>query len=158
MPSYSLMAERDVLAVIQYLKTYSEAWIDPERHTNPISIPTVPAWFRDVKEVEIRSAKGKVVYDQLCLSCHGESGDGRGPSAETLTDSWDHPVQPADLRKPYVRSGRTLGDLYRVLVTGVGGSPMPSYLESTTEEQRWEIVAYIHTLRLQHKKARKGFQ
>jgi hypothetical protein len=34
-----------------------------------------------------------------------------------------------------------------VLVTGLNGTPMPSFLESTTESERWDLVAYLLSIR-----------
>jgi mono/diheme cytochrome c family protein len=59
-------------------------------------------------------------------------------------------VTPSDLRQPSLRSGRTLETVYRVLLTGIEGTPMPSFAEALTEEQRWELVAFIGQLRRDH--------
>jgi len=63
-------------------------------------------------------------------------------------------VTPADLRQPTLRSGRTLETVYRVLLTGIEGTPMPSFAEGFTEDQRWELVAFISQLRRDHAAAR----
>lgn len=57
---------------------------------------------------------------------------------------------PTDLRQEQLRSGRKLATVYRVLVTGIEGTPMPSFAETLTEEQRWELVAYVAQLRRNH--------
>jgi mono/diheme cytochrome c family protein len=46
-----------------------------------------------------------------------------------------------------ITSGPGLSDIYRVLVTGLNGTPMPGFLETLTEEQRWELTAFIQELR-----------
>jgi cytochrome c oxidase cbb3-type subunit 2 len=69
-------------------------------------------------------------------------------------DSWGHPTPARDLRQPHIRSGRRLDDVYRVLVTGLDGTPMPSFADSTTEEQRWELVAFIEQLRRENRESR----
>ncbi|MBK7998503.1 MAG: c-type cytochrome [Verrucomicrobia bacterium] len=79
--------------------------------------------------------------------CHGESADGKGPAAASLVDAWDQPALPTDLRSPAIRSGPALTDLYRSIVTGIDGTPMPSFAEAFTDEQRWEIVTHLATLR-----------
>jgi len=38
-------------------------------------------------------------------------------------------------------------DIYRALVTGRDGTPMPSFLDATTEAERWALVAYVLSLR-----------
>ena len=81
-----------------------------------------------------------------CAPCHGEKGDGRG-AVTNLVDSWGNPAPARDLRLPYLRSGRRPEDTYRVLLTGLDGTPMPSFAESTTDDQRWSLVAFIEQLR-----------
>ena len=51
------------------------------------------------------------------------------------------------LRQAALRSGRDLTDLYRALVTGISGTPMPSFADALTEEQKWRLIAFIETLR-----------
>ncbi len=150
MPSYRFMPDRDVLSVIQYIKTFSDIWTDPSNYAAPMPIPYPPDWFKNSDQVLEHSKKGRAIYVQYCLSCHGDKADGHGPSSATLEDKWERPIKPADLRKSYIRSGRTLTDIYKVLVTGVAGAPMPSYAESTTPEQRWDLIAYIQQLRTEH--------
>jgi mono/diheme cytochrome c family protein len=38
-------------------------------------------------------------------------------------------------------------DLYKAFMTGLNGSPMPSFAESITPEQSWSLVAYVRSLR-----------
>lgn len=41
------------------------------------------------------------------------------------------------------RSGPKPEDLYRTIVTGLDGTPMPSYAEALTPDQVWALVAYL---------------
>jgi mono/diheme cytochrome c family protein len=59
-------------------------------------------------------------------------------------------VTPSDLRQEQLRSGRNLGAVYRVLETGIEGTPMPSFSEALTIDQRWDLVAFIAQLRRVH--------
>lgn len=151
MPGFELMPERDVLALAQHIKTFSEAWQDPNRYAPPLPSPHPPAWlvhpYDHEKEWQIHAGAGKQLFTSFCAPCHGEGGKGNGPAAAALTDSWGYPIKPTDLTKPYIHSGRTLSDVYKAISTGLNGSPMPGFYESTTEEQRWELTAYIQSLR-----------
>jgi cytochrome c oxidase cbb3-type subunit 2 len=151
MPPFDLMPERDVLSVVQYVKTFSEAWRNADNYLPPLSIPAPPDWFSNPKEWTARAAKGKVVYDASCIACHGPAGNGKGDSAASLVDIWNQPIKPANLAKTQVRSGRNLTDIYKAMVTGVNGTPMPSFIESMAEDQRWEMVAYVDQLRRERK-------
>ena len=42
--------------------------------------------------------------------------------------------------------GETDQDMFRDLVTGLDGTPMPSFVSAMTADQRWDVVHYIRTL------------
>ena len=62
-----------------------------------------------------------------CETCHGDRGDGNGPSAATLTDELDRPIDVPDLRYDPLKGGRDVVAIVRTLRTGLNGAPMPSY-------------------------------
>jgi len=82
-------------------------------------------------------AAGKVVYTKSCLSCHGVTGKGDGPAAESIEDSC------GDLSDPKMWK-QTDGDLFWKTTTG--RKAMPAYEKRLTEEQRWKVVNYMRTL------------
>jgi len=151
MPKFEKLLARDVQAVIEYVKTFSTKWRRPENYAAPMATPKRPNWFDDTEEFARRVEKGCSLYTTACAPCHGTKGDGLG-SVTNLADSWGNATPARDLRLPYLRSGRHLEDIYRVLVTGLDGTPMPSFAEGTTEEQRWELVAFIEQLRRNRRK------
>ncbi len=65
-----------------------------------------------------------------------------------LKDLWEQPARPSDLRQPHLRCGDRPEDIYRVLTTGLNGTPMISFEATLTPEQRWDIIAYLFTLKL----------
>jgi mono/diheme cytochrome c family protein len=91
-----------------------------------------------------------IVFSFACAACHGTDGSGRDAIATHLEDSWGQPATPTDLRGPSLRSGKSLEAIYRVLLTGIEGTPMPSFAEGFTEEQRWKLVAFVAHLRRAH--------
>src|SRR4029079_16257156 len=79
--------------------------------------------------------------------CHGNFGRGDGPSAPTLTDDFGHPIRAADLAQDWTfRGGSTREDIFRTMSTGFNGTPMPSFADALTIEQRWAITDYIVSL------------
>jgi mono/diheme cytochrome c family protein len=147
MPTFQHLSDREVKAVIEYVKTFSRKWTAPENYAAPLSLPQPPAWLSDAAARPQHARAGRLVFLANCAPCHGSEGRGHGPAAENLEDDWGQPALPADLSRPSTKSGPEPRDLYRVLVTGLNGTPMPSFLESTTEAQRWELVAYLLSLR-----------
>ena len=147
MPAFANLSDREIRVVTEYIKFFSPKWRRAENYGAPVPVPTVPAWFQNKVAMEQRAIRGKVQFLTSCAPCHGVGADGKGPAAASLVDAWDQPALPTDLRSPAIRSGPALTDLYRAIVTGIGGTPMPSFAEGFTDEQRWEIVAYLATLR-----------
>lgn len=147
MPSFQNLSDRDIAAVAQYVKTFSSRWNKPANYAPPMVLPDEPAWFDQPKTASTHANKGGLLFLQACAACHGPQGDGHGPSAATLVDAWDEPALPPDLRHPVIRSGAGRRDVFRALTTGLDGTPMPSFRESFSEEERWQLVAFLERLR-----------
>jgi mono/diheme cytochrome c family protein len=150
MPVFTNLSEREIKSVIEYVKSFSPRWRNPTNYAPALALPPLPAWFGDEVLLKSRVAKGRNLFSAACAACHGVNGNGRETTAKNLEDSWGEPVPATDLRQPALRSGRTLETVYRVLLTGIDGTPMPSFAETMTEEQRWELVAFIAQLRREH--------
>jgi len=158
MPDWSLLSERERLAVIQYIKTFYPEW-NQRGAGAPVFIPKPPATLGTSESV----ARGHELYDMLgCATCHGDSGRGDGPSAKTLSaDIWGNPQKPFDFTKGRLKSGPTPQDVYRTFMTGVSGTAMPSFAdvfsqpdgENIREGDAWNLVSYIQSLHVQPAKA-----
>jgi mono/diheme cytochrome c family protein/Tol biopolymer transport system component len=84
---------------------------------------------------------GQQLYRSYCATCHGTSGRGDGPAAQSL----DTPLP--DL-VPRVQPGvQTDADLYQRIAASTPGSAMPAYGEQLSEEQIWQLVAYLRTFK-----------
>ena len=146
MPPWYKISSEDRLAVIQYIKTFSDRW-QKESINPPIDIPMEPP----VTAASI--ANGKKSFQSICSLCHGNSGYGDGPAAASLTDTWGHKVTPANFTLPAgtpggVKLGHDGTHIFKTIMTGVGGTPMPSFAESFTSSQVWDIVHYVQSLRV----------
>lgn len=151
MPPFKLLPANDIKALAQYLKVFSKdkEWNKPRL---PVALATPPDWLYNKDLVLARAAKGKVHYDLVCFSCHGTSGKGDGIASKGLLDSWGNPVAPANLtRLKEVGSGPRDSELFKAITTGLAGSPMVAFGDTLSDEQRWEIVAYIKFMRKLHK-------
>ena len=92
-------------------------------------------------------ARGKEVFEfNKCWECHGRGGQGDGPSAATLKDSRGRPIKPFDFTLGRYRCGGTDRDIYRTFFTGLNGTPMPSFADTISAEDRWPLVHYVRTL------------
>ena len=86
-------------------------------------------------------AEGKAIYAQRCASCHGATGFGDGPAGRGL-----NPAPPA-IGTAELMHGQSPGLTYRVVSVGIAGTPMVGYAGTLTPQQRWNVVAYVGSLR-----------
>jgi DMSO reductase family type II enzyme heme b subunit len=140
MPAWSLLPERERRQVAQYLKTFSDKFNEPP--PTPITIPAeVPSSAESI-------ARGQELYrDAECWQCHGDEGRGDGPSLPDLKDDWDQPIWPANLTQCWnFRGGSSRHDIFRAFMTGLSGTPMPSYADIFEPQQAWDLANYVRSL------------
>jgi cytochrome c oxidase cbb3-type subunit 2 len=131
------LSEQQRWAVVHYVKTFSKRFKE-EKPGKAIAVSAAPS--PDVKLISL----GKSNYEEAgCAECHGPEGKGDGPSAKGLKDDWGNPISPADLTLKPFKSGPNPEDLYRTLSTGLNGTPMPSYADAFSANERWALVSYI---------------
>ena len=96
--------------------------------------------------------RGKALYVKMdCHSCHGRDarGDGQVALAGELKDSRDLPIASNDLTNSSGwKNGATARDVVRTLLTGMDGTPMPSYESQLSghEEDAWHLANYLLSL------------
>ena len=144
MPAFKFLPERDRWAVVAYIKTLSPRWEDEaEYQEDPVSIAEPPL------PDHAMLAAGKDVYARMqCAECHGPLGKGDGPSAPGLEDDAGLPIVPRD----FSDAAQFVGDnspkgVYQTFTTGLDGTPMPSFSDFLDEQQRWQLVWYVMSLR-----------
>lgn len=88
---------------------------------------------------DVSSAKkGKKVFTQMCVICHGAKGKGDGLAGVSLSP------KPGNFTTEIIQ-GQTDGAIFWKLTNGK--APMAAYKEILTETQRWELVNYIRTFK-----------
>ncbi|MFQ5889369.1 MAG: c-type cytochrome [Gemmatimonadota bacterium] len=144
MPSWqSVLTAEERWQVISYIKTFAADLFEDEAfdpYQFVVEVGSPPGGRRDSL-----IARGRLVFDEAdCWECHGAEGRGDGERAAELTDDWDLPVWPADVHLGWrFKGGLAVRDIYMRLSTGLDGTPMPSYSETITEEERWQLAYYI---------------
>src|SRR6267142_2119414 len=140
MPTWHELRDKERIAVVAYLKTLSKRWTE-DAVEPPIPLPAPP------KATPQLVAPGTTLYVQAkCAECHGDSGRGDGPSADTLHDDFQRPIRPVDFSRGQLKAGASVTDVYRTMTTGLDGTPMPSFADSMTDEERWAIAYYVLSL------------
>lgn len=147
MPSFVGLSPEERWQVVLYLKSLAESVAKGPVMTIPIGYSPFPPTPGSI-------SKGRQVYFQYeCESCHGNNslGDVLDFSVVDLEDSFGLPIRPTDLdftKLSSLKNGSSARDIYRTLMTGLNGSPMPSFQDAFTghEEDAWHLVNYIMSL------------
>ncbi|WP_046970854.1 FTR1 family protein [Dyella japonica] len=96
-------------------------------------IPTAPSKAPDL-------AHGAAVYQAQCALCHGATGHGDGPAGLQLSP------RPIDFTNAARADQRSALSLYEVITQGVAGTPMASYAQTLSSDERWSLAYYVGTL------------
>lgn len=151
MPTWHELLEKDRLAVIQYIKyELSADRSDPDRpYFYFVEEPVKPPIYigEPPKPSPALLARGKEAWKSAkCWECHGQEGKGDGEKAPGLEDDFGFPIPPANLTTGQFKSGPDVKDIFRTMTTGLSGTPMPSYGDSVSEEDRWALSYYVLSL------------
>jgi high-affinity iron transporter len=82
---------------------------------------------------------GAEVYKVNCLACHGEQGHGDGPAGAALIPA------PKNLAQLQAMAGDDY--LFWRISTGKSGTSMVGWKGVLSDEQIWQVIAFIHTLK-----------
>lgn len=81
---------------------------------------------------------GQEIYQNLCMRCHGEKGDGHGQIA-TYLDPY-----PRDFTNAGFMNSKTEERLMTSIKTGVPGTSMPSWAKVLNDQQVKSVLEYIN--------------
>ena len=140
MVAQSHLSEDEVNAVIRHIKSLSPRFAEgalPRVTKLPAHHPSSPTALRRGREIYLEAG---------CDGCHGDLGKGDGRSAIDLS------LPPADLTKRPLKGGSKAIDILRAVVTGLNGTPMPSYHLLYDDDDMWALAHYVESLG----KERKG--
>jgi mono/diheme cytochrome c family protein len=85
------------------------------------------------------SAEGAKVFKSNCETCHGTQGHGDGPIGEALEP------KPINLAKLQIVAADDY--LFWRINEGRPGTSMPPWKNILTEEQIWQVMAFVRTLK-----------
>ncbi|MGR3310413.1 MAG: c-type cytochrome, partial [Candidatus Brocadiales bacterium] len=143
MPAWHEFGEQERSSLVTYLKAFSEDFeYIPEEEVERVEIEAAPQLDDEALK------QGRELYVKMkCIECHGENGKGNGPAVGTHIDDWGQAIFPANLTEGWkFRRGNTITDVFTTFSTGFNGTPMPSYADSLSSEERWALAHYISTL------------
>lgn len=88
----------------------------------------------DAAEGKGNPKAGKIVFEKNCIGCHGKNGEGLGTTSK-LPNFTDVKAM----------MGRSDKELFDKITNGGKGTGMPAWGPLLSEQDRWNLVAYIRT-------------
>ncbi|NOS79949.1 MAG: c-type cytochrome, partial [Nitrospira sp.] len=152
MPSWEgILTEEQRLQVLSFVTTQL---VKDRKFTDKQSESQTILQLNDLKPIpasEESLKKGaELIVEKKCIECHGVEGRGDG-NAFNLKDDWGFSIQPANWHKCWnFRGSRqdpyNVKNIFRTFSTGVNGTPMPSFADNSTVEERWHIANFVNSL------------
>ena len=158
-------ADSRILQSLDYYRSHS-----PDEAFNDLSnTPLTESQRWDVVAYLLRSnttpeslANGKQLYAQNCAACHGENGAGDGVFADDLAAAGESSMQtmsgaegmtmqtPIDFTDPKQMLGASPALFQGKILRGGMGTGMPMWGVIFTEEQIWDLIAYIYSFQFEY--------
>ena len=112
---------------------------EPEKSTtSPASVPADYAGLTNPLSADAAIA-GEDVFKNNCVVCHGSQGHGDGPAGTSL--------DPAPKNLPELSAIVADNYLFWRISTGKDGTAMVAWKGILTDEQIWQVVSFIRTLK-----------
>ncbi len=140
MPAWeSVLSEADRKSLVAHIKTFSTKFSEQK------GPPKLIDFGKKISSSDESIAKGKELYFKKadCARCHGIEGRGNGENAKELA------LWPRNLTKGWTfRRTNSPEEIFQRITRGI--IIMPSFAKGenveTTEEERWHIANYVHSL------------
>ena len=87
--------------------------------------------------------RGKEVFLQRCVGCHGINGDGKGPGASFMAPS---PADFTDADDACCGGDTGPGDFYYRILRGWPGTAMENFGERLSVDDIWRVVMFVKTI------------
>ncbi|MFO0705735.1 MAG: c-type cytochrome [Nitrospira sp.] len=146
MPAFKSFTEIQRWQIVAYLKSFYPAF--RTENPTPIPLPQLPPFGPSDAGI----VRGQALYREFgCQVCHGDNGNGDGPESKAghLRDARDLRITATDLTdRTSLKNGASPRDLYRSIITGLDGTPMPSYADQFADhpDDVWNLVWYLLSL------------
>jgi mono/diheme cytochrome c family protein len=155
MPSWAHLPEETRWGLVYYVKAFSKRpfTIRPNHEADNwgnggagvIAVPPEPPYD------DAAQARAHELFAKGCAPCHGATA--RGDGAQKQVDSKGYPTRPRDLTLGVFKGSPDADQVYRHLVAGLPGSPMPQsgYLRGN---DAWHLVHFVRSLSSDEQRAK----
>jgi len=149
----------------EYYRSHSPYQVFTDLSTTSLTEPQrwdVVAYLWQSNATSESLANGKQLYAQNCAACHGENGAGDGVFADELAAAGESSMQtmegamdmmmqsPVDFTDPRRMLGASPALLQGKILRGGMGTGMPMWGSIFTEEQIWDLIAYIYSFQFEY--------
>ncbi|MBI2899792.1 MAG: respiratory nitrate reductase subunit gamma [Planctomycetes bacterium] len=138
MPAFPNLADEQVGSLVAHLNALAA---EPRRPGESIAVGERPKPTGDSVK------RGKELFAQNCVMCHGNEADGKGVEYQKFTDPQGLTVLPANLRDGALKTGRDPRQLFLRVSAGIPGGKDGAYFmppfQWMPETDRWSIVEYL---------------
>jgi mono/diheme cytochrome c family protein len=155
MPSWAHLPEETRWGLVHYVKAFSKRSLTPKPPRDPdadgnggagvVRVPPEPPYD------EPAQARARELFAQGCAPCHGPTG--KGDTQQPQKDSKGYPTRPRDLTLGVYKGSPDAESVYRRLVAGLPGSPMPQngYLFGA---DAWHLTHFVRSLSSDEQRAK----
>jgi mono/diheme cytochrome c family protein len=130
--------------------TPASSTVDAATSSRDPRVTTQPAATRrnPVTSTPASIAAGKRTYDALCAVCHGNQAQGAVKAGFAMSIIAEQQgKQPPDLTDDQWDHGSTDGEIFAAIMRGLPPSMMPGFTGQLTDDDVWNIVNYVRSLR-----------
>jgi len=133
MPAFSKLNDNQVEAIVKYMRTWGKLKLITDKSAGATGSPK----------------KGKKLYTDLCMSCHGEklAGSVEGTGV-TFSRERSLSIMPPALNNPAFQDAISDRALLHIIQEGREGTPMPSFKKVVSHQQTHDLISYIRSQRI----------
>ncbi|MEZ4703925.1 MAG: cytochrome c [Bdellovibrionota bacterium] len=128
-----------------FLLSIEQSWSDQkpilEREKKEAELPTAAQESSFSQKALPDLHNGRTLYEEHCGLCHGSTGQADSQAASMLK------FKPKAFANPSPEDGMSPQNAFDVITEGKEENQMPSF-SFLSEKDRWDIAAYIFTLRV----------
>ena len=141
MPFWNSLSAEQRWQVIHYIKTFNNEFKEKD------SRKAVSAGGGGDSTPESIERGKKLFKEAKCFLCHGEDGRADGPITTTLKGKWNLPFKARNLTQSWMfKGGNATEDIFRTVTAGINETPMGSYADYLTDEDRWHLSHYVKSI------------
>lgn len=130
MPPFYRLSDKDISEIIGHIRSWKKT--------------TIPKW--DDTLIEADAGKGKQLFEQHCISCHGKNGQGGKGTGKMFSRARDLPITPPALNNQGFLNSVSDQMLKAIITQGRKQSPMPAASQlNLNEEDINNLVSYIRS-------------